>query len=85
MPLILDSSSAIAIGNSFKDTKHTQHIKHHFHFVQSMIDKTFIIPLWITTKGQLAGKGTKIIGVIPYSLMSPICLSKISVQGSVQD
>jgi len=27
-----------------------------------MIDKNFIIPLWITTKGQLADLGTKILG-----------------------
>jgi hypothetical protein len=26
IPLILDSNSAIAIGTSFKDTKHTRHI-----------------------------------------------------------
>jgi hypothetical protein len=62
IPLILDSSSAIAIGNSFKDTRHTRHIMRRFHFVRSMIDKNFIIPLWITTKGQLADLGTKILG-----------------------
>ncbi len=33
LPLILDSNSAIAIGNSFKDTKHTRHIMRRFHFV----------------------------------------------------
>ena len=53
IPLILDSSSAIAIGNSFRDTKHTRHIMRRFHFVQSMIDKNFITPLWITIKAQL--------------------------------
>lgn len=26
IPIILDSSAAIAMGNSFKDTKHTRHI-----------------------------------------------------------
>jgi hypothetical protein len=59
IPLILDSNSVIAIGSSFKDTKHTRHIMQWFHFVRSMIDKNFIVPLWITTKGQLADIGTK--------------------------
>jgi hypothetical protein len=50
-----------------------------------MIDKNFIIPLWITTKGQFADIGTKILGTESYSIMLPICLSKISVEGSVQE
>jgi hypothetical protein len=56
-----------------------------YHFVRSMIDKEFIIPLWITTKGQLADLGTKILGTEQYLLMLPICISKISVQGSAQE
>jgi hypothetical protein len=79
IPLILDSS------NSFKDTKHTRHIMRRFHFVRSMIDKKFIIPLWITTKGQLADLGTKILGAEQYLIMLPICISRISVQGTVQE
>jgi hypothetical protein len=85
IPLILDSSSAIAIGTSFKDTKHTRHIMRRYHFVRSMIDKNFIILLWISTKGQLADLGTKILGSETFLLMLPICLSQISVQGSVQE
>jgi len=85
LPMILDSNSAIAIANSFKDTKHTRHIIRRFHFVRSMIDKKFIIPLWITTKGQLADIGMKNLGAESYLLMLPICLSKISVAGSVQE
>lgn len=33
-----------------------------FQFVRSMMNKNFIIPLWITTEGQLADLGTKILG-----------------------
>jgi hypothetical protein len=50
-----------------------------------MINKTFIIPLWITTKGQLADIGTKVLGTETYILMLPICMSKINVEGSVQE
>jgi hypothetical protein len=85
IPLILDSSSAIGIGTSFKDTKHIRHIMRRYHFIRSMVDKQFIIPLWITTKGQLADIGTKILGNDTYLLMLPICMSKISVVGSIQE
>jgi hypothetical protein len=85
IPLILDSSSAIAIGSLFKDTKHTRHIMRRFHFVRSMLDKSFIILLWITTKGQLADIGTKVLGTETYSTLLPICMSRISIEGSVQE
>lgn len=79
IPLILDSSSAIKIENPFKDTKHTKHI------IRRQIDKNFIIPLWITTKRQLADIGTKLLGAELYKILLPICMSKISVEGSVQE
>jgi len=85
IPLILDSSSAIAIGSSFKDTKHTRHIMRRYHFVRSMLEKGFIILLWINTKGQLADIGTKVLGTESYSVLLPICMSRISVEGSVQE
>jgi hypothetical protein len=85
IPLILDSSSAIAIGSSFKDTKHTRHIMRRYHFVRSMLEKSFIILLWINTKGQLADIGTKVLGTESYSVLLPICMSRISVEGSVQE
>jgi hypothetical protein len=58
---------------------------HQYHFVRSMIDKKLIIPLWITTKGQLADIGTKVLGAETYIGMLPICMSKISVEGSLQE
>jgi hypothetical protein len=86
IPVILDSSSAIAIGASFKDTKHTRHIMRRYYFVCSMIDKQLLLPLWITSKGQLADIGTKILGSETYLSMLPICLSQIaSPGGSVQE
>jgi len=85
IPLILDSSSAIAIGSSFCDTKHTRHIMMRYHFVRSMLEKGFIILLWITTKGQLADIGTKILGNETYSILLPICMNRINIEGSVQE
>jgi hypothetical protein len=85
VPLILDSSSAIAIGNSFKDTKHTRHITRRFHFVRILIDKKFIILNWITTKRQLSDIGTKILGSETCQAMLPICMSQILAEESVQE
>jgi hypothetical protein len=36
--IILDSKSAIAMGNSFKDTKHTRHILRRYHYVRDGIE-----------------------------------------------
>jgi hypothetical protein len=85
VPLILDSSSAISIGSSFRDTKHTRHIMRHYHFVRSMVEKGFIILLWITTKGRLADIGTKILGSENYSVLLPICMNRTNIEGSVQE
>ena len=85
IPLILDSSSAIAIGSSFCDTKHTRHIMRRYHFVRIILKKGFIILLWITTKGQLADIGTKILGNETYSILLPICMNRINIEGSVQE
>jgi len=82
VPLVLDSSSAIAIGSSFKDTKHTRHIMRRYHFVRSMLEKGFIILLWITTKGQLSDVGTKVLGTETYSVLLSICMSRINIECS---
>jgi hypothetical protein len=59
VPIILDSSSAIAMGNSFKDTKHTRHIMRRYHFVREGVASKKFILFWITTDLQLADIGTK--------------------------
>jgi hypothetical protein len=59
VPLIMDRSSAIAIGSLFHNTKHTRYFMMNFHFVCTTIDKNFVIPPWIPTKVQLADLGTK--------------------------
>jgi hypothetical protein len=50
-----------------------------------MLEKGFIILLWINTKGQLADIGTKVLGTESYSILLPICMNRISVEGSVQE
>jgi hypothetical protein len=60
IPLILDSSSAIAKRPFFKGTKHTRHIMRRYHFVRSRIDKGFIIPFWITTNKDQFKRGDRV-------------------------
>jgi hypothetical protein len=57
--IFLDSSSAIAMGNSFRDTKHTRHILRRYHFVRVGVEANRYKLLWIATLGQLADIGTK--------------------------
>lgn len=57
--IFLDSSSAIAMGNSFRDTKHTRHILRRYHFVRTGVEASRYALLWIPTKAQLADIGTK--------------------------
>jgi hypothetical protein len=59
IPLILDSKSAIAMGNSFRDTKHTRHIMRRFHYVREGVESKRFILCWIQTELELADIGTK--------------------------
>ena len=59
IPIILDSKSAIAMGNSCKDTKHTRHIMRRFHYVCEGVDSGRFDLFWIMTDDMLADIGTK--------------------------
>jgi hypothetical protein len=55
-----DSRSAIAMGNSFCNTKHTRHILCHYRYVQDGIASKSFIMQWLKTFAQLVDIGTKI-------------------------
>jgi len=59
IPIFSDRSSAIAMGNSFRDTKHMMHVLHRYHFVWVGIAANGYKLLWIAMFGQLADIGTK--------------------------
>jgi hypothetical protein len=74
VPMILDSSSAIAMGNSFKDTKHTRHIMRRYHFVrEGVANKKFALS-WIKTDLQLADIATKQTPGPRHSLLTNLLL-----------
>jgi hypothetical protein len=57
--IYFDSKSAIAMGNSFRDTKHTRHILRRCHYVREGIRSKRFAMLWINTLVQLADIETK--------------------------
>jgi hypothetical protein len=58
-PIYFDSKSAMAMGNSYKDTKHTRHIMRRYHYVRENIAANRFSMQWISTEFQIADIGTK--------------------------
>jgi hypothetical protein len=59
IPIFMDSQSGIAIGSSFKDTKHTRHILRRYHYVCDAFQTNRFHPYWIPAEFELADIGTK--------------------------
>jgi len=78
VPLILDSKSAIAMGNSFRDTKHTRHIMRRYHYVREGVDAGRYKLYWIKTDQELADIGTKQTPGPTHSGLTGIILTKVS-------
>jgi hypothetical protein len=58
-PIYFDSKSAMAMGNSYKDMKHTRHIMRRYHYVRENITSNHFTMQWIPTQFQVADIGTK--------------------------
>jgi hypothetical protein len=59
IPIYFDSASAIAMGSSFKDMKHTRHIARRYEYVRDNVANKRSIMCWIPRDLQLADIGTK--------------------------
>jgi len=57
--ILLDSKSAIAMGKSFKDTKHTRHIARRFHYVREGEQQGRFKIQYIDNSLQFSDIGTK--------------------------
>jgi hypothetical protein len=57
--IYFDSHSAIAMGSSFRNTKHTHHILRRYHYVHEGIRSKRFTMQWLQTLVQLADIGTK--------------------------
>jgi hypothetical protein len=58
--IYFDSKSAMAMGSSYRDTKHTRHIERRYHYVREKIANNKFSMKWITSEFQTADIGTKI-------------------------
>jgi hypothetical protein len=57
--IFFDSKSAIAMGNSYHDTKHTRHIMRRYHYVRNEIVAKRFTMHWIGTEFMVSDIGTK--------------------------
>jgi hypothetical protein len=57
--MFFDSKSAIAMGSSYRDTKHTQHIMRRYHYVHNEIAANRFSMKWIGTEFMIGDIGTK--------------------------
>jgi hypothetical protein len=57
--MYFDSNSTIAMGESYKDTKHRRHIMRRYHYVRDGISSNSFTMSWIRTGIQFADIGTK--------------------------
>ena len=57
--IYFDSKSAVAMGASYKDTKHTRHILRRYHYVREGVNSKRFIMYWIDNSLQMADIGTK--------------------------
>jgi len=57
--MFFDSKSAIAMGSSYRDTKHTRHIMRHYHYVRNEVVAKHFTMQWIGTEFMISDIGTK--------------------------
>jgi transposase InsO family protein len=57
--MLFDSKSAIAMGISYRDTKHTRHIMRRYHYVRNEIVAKRFVMQWISTEFMISDIGTK--------------------------
>jgi len=57
--MLFDSKSAIAMGSSYRDTKHTRHIMRRYHYVRNEIAANRFTMKWIGTEFMISDIGTK--------------------------
>ena len=61
-PVFCDSTSAMAIADSFRDTKKTRHILRRYHYVRYQIDGGYCKLHWVPSELQLSDALSKALG-----------------------
>ena len=76
VPLLIDNQSAIAMGNSFRNGKHTRHVMRRFHYVRSLVKDKVLKLIWIPgDPTQLSDVMTKnlLATATTYLLFCAVC------------
>jgi Reverse transcriptase (RNA-dependent DNA polymerase) len=79
IPLMIDNKACIAMGENFRDSKHTRHILRRYHYVRYMLEKNYIDLQWIPADFQLADPITKCLPGTSPSLMLFRALGEVPV------
>ncbi len=81
-PIILDSKSAQAMGNSFRDTAHTRHIMRRYHYVRHPREVGQAVLHWCEGPLQLADIGTKNLPADDLARHHDVvCTSRVAPKG----
>lgn len=80
MSIYFDSKSAIAMGNNYRDTKHTHHIVWRYHYVRENIAANRFIAKWISNEIQIADIGTKLNYGPKHKLLTEMIMINVQDQ-----
>jgi hypothetical protein len=81
--MLLDSKSAIAMGISYRDTKHTRHIMRRYHYVRNEIVAKRFVMQWIGTEFMISDIGTKKTPGPRHTLLVELIHVKVKDQRSL--
>ena len=81
IPLLLDKTACIAMGESFSDTKHNRHIIRRYHYVRWASADNRVNLLWVPTDMQLADPATKCLSATErtYTLFRSIAETPVKL------
>jgi hypothetical protein len=80
VPILLDSRSAISMGDSFRNTKHTRHLLRRYHYTCWMVQCGQIILIWVPGNIQLADPNTKCLSSLAPTFILFLAMVKTPVK-----
>jgi len=81
--MYFDSRSAMAMGSSYRDTKHTYHIMRRYHFVRNEIAAKRFEMRWISTEFMISDIGTKQLPGPRHTFLMELIHIKVKDQRSL--
>jgi hypothetical protein len=81
--MFFDSKSAMAMGNSYQDTKHTRHIMRRYHYLRNEIVANRFAMKWIGTKFMFSDIGNKLTPGPRHTFLVELIHIKVQDQRSL--